>query len=441
MTATSSRKSPASTGAPYRGRILVVDDEPAQVMLASEILAPEGHSTETALSGQEALERLEEQPFDLVIADLMMPEMDGFELLRRIGDAWPDLPVIFLTGHAEVSGAVAAIKEGAENYVTKPFDIDRFRIAVSKALERKALRDDNARLRKQIWERRVSYGTLIGGSPLMQALYDEIDTVAAADSSILLLGESGTGKEMTAQEIHRRSKRLAGPFLAVNCGAIPADLLESELFGHVKGSFTGATGTKVGLFEAANEGTIFLDEIGSTTPATQMTLLRVLQEREVRRLGDTVSRPIDVRVISATNADVSMEMESGNFRSDLYFRLAGVVIRLPAVRQRQDDIPLLAEHFLAQACRRHGKKPHVLSARAMERLQRYAWPGNVREMENVLERAVLFAPKKIIGPRDLVLPEENSSSVLGVGDELKLDAIVRSHIMAVLKKCGGNKQG
>ncbi len=420
----------------HRGRILLVDDDPAQVMLASEILEPDGHDVRTALSGEEALKALGSEPADLVVADLMMPGMNGFDLLREIREAWPELPVIFLTGHDDVASAVSAIKEGAENYVTKPFDVDRFRLIIARALERKALRDDNARLREIVRSRRGSFGTILGSSAVMQDLYDQIEVVAPTDSTVLLLGESGTGKDLTAREIHRRSTRTDGPFLAVNCGALPGNLLESELFGHEKGAFTGATATKVGLFEAANGGTIFLDEIGTTSESTQKSLLRVLQEREVRRVGGTQSHPINVRVISATNSNLQEAMAQGSFRSELYFRLSGVILHLPPLRAREADIASLAEHFLAQTCHRHNKPMLSFSPRAMERLGRYHWPGNIRELENVIERAVIFAQRSIIGPGDLQLPGPGG----GVpSPELALDAIVRDHLTQVLERCGGNK--
>jgi DNA-binding NtrC family response regulator len=418
------------------GRILVVDDDPAQAFLASEILSPDGHEVETAHSGAEALEKLASMPFDLVLADLMMPRMDGFELLRRIGEKWDNLPVIFITGHDDVASAVQAIQDGAENYLTKPFDIDGLRFVVQRALERRLLRDDNARLRQMVHDGRMSFGTVIGASPPMQALYDQIERVAPTESTVLLLGESGTGKDLTAREIHRRSHRKGGPFLGVNCGALPANLLESELFGHEKGAFTGASAGKVGLFEAANGGTIFLDEIGTTTGTTQQTLLRVLQEREVRRVGSTLSRPIDVRVIAATNADLESDMKAGSFRADLYYRLSGIVLHLPALRERQGDIPLLAEHFLAQSCHRQGRELHAFSPRALERLQRHAWPGNIRELENVVERAVIFAGRRLIGPGDLFL--EGAGDVVERPDPLALDEVIRSHLRYVVERCAGN---
>ncbi|MFQ5670963.1 MAG: sigma-54-dependent transcriptional regulator [Acidobacteriota bacterium] len=432
-----SRNRPGA-GAVLPGRLLVVDDEESQLLLAADILTPEGHTVETALSGKEALRLLARQPFDLVVADLMMPGMDGFELLKEIGASWPDLPVIFLTAHADVSSAVAAIKEGAENYLTKPFDIERLRITVARALEKKALRDDNVRLRTLMHRRRSSLGALIGGSEAMQAVYDQIERVAPTSTTILLLGESGTGKDVTAGEIHRHSPRREGPFVAVNCGAIPANLLESELFGHCRGAFTGATSSKDGLFEAAGGGTIFLDEIGATSAGTQKSLLRVLQERRIRRVGETGSRPVDVRVLAATNADLDAAMRAGSFRADLYFRLSGVIIRLPPLRRREGDIPLLAEHFLAGACRRQEKKPHQLSPRAMERLQMHSWPGNIRELENVLERAVIFAPRKLIGPGDLALPEAAAERLAADG-ALSLESVIRSHLARILEKCAGNK--
>jgi DNA-binding NtrC family response regulator len=422
---------------PLQGHILVVDDEPVQALLASEILSPEGHEVEIAHSGAEALEKLASRPFDLVVADLMMPEMDGFELMRQVGESWPDMPVIFLTGNDDVTSAVQAIKEGAENYLTKPFDIDQLRFVIKRALERRFLRNDNARLRQLVSQPRNSFGTLIGTSEPMQRLYALVEKVAPTSSTVLLLGESGTGKDLTAREIHGRSKRREGPFLGVNCGALPANLLESELFGHERGAFTGATAGKVGLFEAATGGTIFLDEIGTTTMSMQQSLLRVLQEREIRRVGSTATRRIDVRVIAATNADLESEMKQEKFRSDLYFRLSGVVLTLPALRERSGDIPLLVQHFLAQACHRQGRPMHAFSPRAMENLQRHAWPGNIRELENVVERAVIFASRKLIGPSEIQL--EVSSGRSSSSEPMALDEVIRAHLRRVLEHCAGNK--
>jgi DNA-binding NtrC family response regulator len=422
-----------------QGRVLLVDDEPTPLGLAKEILSTAGHVIETARSGDEALTRLKGSMFDLVVTDLVMPGMSGLDLLRRIGESWPDIAVIILTGHADVSTAVSAIREGAENYITKPFDVDRFRLDVQRALERKALRDDNLRLRRVVGERRSFLGSLIGASDAMQAVYDLVEAVAPTNGTVLLLGESGTGKEVTAREIHRRSNRHDAPFIAVNCAALPANLLESELFGHVRGAFTGAAANKVGLFEAAHHGTIFLDEIGATTPQLQQSLLRVLQEREVRRVGDLLPRAIDVRVISATNADLDREMEQGTFRSDLYFRLSGVIVRLPPLRQRLDDLPLLAESLLTQIAKRHGRKPMLLAARAVTRLQGHSWPGNVRELENVLERAVILAKHQTLGPADLELPQAVDAVPPPPAGDLSLEQVIRAHVLGVLDKCGGNK--
>ncbi|MFQ5767519.1 MAG: sigma-54-dependent transcriptional regulator, partial [Acidobacteriota bacterium] len=412
------------------GTILVVDDDPSLRLLASEILTDSGYSVETADSGYQALEKLEQQPIDLVVADLVMPGMDGFQLLQKMTDDGQETPVIFLTGQLEISSAVKAIKQGAENYVTKPFESDHLEVVVRQALEKKRLRDENARLRRMVWEKQASYGSLVGRSRVMQTVYGAIDAVGPTESTVLILGESGTGKELIAREVHRRSRRSSGPFLAVNCSALPPNLLESELFGHVRGAFTGAASAKAGLFEAARSGTIFLDEIGSTTPQTQQSLLRVLQEREIRRVGDTASHSIDVRVIAATNADLESEMRAGTFRTDLYFRLSGVIVRMPPLRQRPQDIPLLAEHFLAQVCRRQNREPRTLSPRALEKLQRYDWPGNVRELENVMERAVIFARDRKIGPSDLDLTTGRPAA--GQPEDLSLDSMVRRHISLIL---------
>lgn len=422
----------------YRGRILVVDDDPHLRDLAQSILENDGHSVICAASASAALARLEESAFDVLLADLMMPDQDGLWLLREAKNRHPDVEVIIVTGHGDIDTAVAAIKEGAYDYVTKPFHVDKFSLDVQKALERKRLSEDLGALRRQIGVRE-RLGSLIGATDAMQVLYRQIDHVAPTQSTVLLLGESGTGKEVTARTIHETSSRRHGPFIAVSCGSLPSSLLESELFGHMRGAFTGATASKAGLFDAAHGGTIFLDEIGTTTPQTQVGLLRVLQEREIRKVGATESKKIDVRVVAATNVDIERAMDDGSFRPDLYYRLSSVTLRLPPLRDRIEDIPLLAGEFLARHSQKLGKPPRTLSPRALEVLYGYSWPGNVRELEHVIENAVIFAPREIIRPRDLPEAVREGATVRQRDSMLSLDEVEKRHILRVLKETGGNK--
>ena len=422
----------------YRGSILIADDDPSLRTLTSEILAAEGHDVTSVGTMRAALARLDEKAFDLLLADLIMPDGDGLSLLREAKSRHPDMEVIIMTGFGRIDSAVAAIKEGAYDYITKPFHIEKFAIDVQKALEKKRLSEDIGQLRRRI-ERGARLGTLIGGTDSMRVLYRQIEQVAPTQSTVLILGESGTGKEVTARTIHEQSARAKGPFIAVSCGTLPSALLESELFGHIRGAFTGAVSSKEGLFDAAHGGTIFLDEIGTTTPQTQVGLLRVLQEREVRKVGSTDSRKIDVRVVAATNLDLERAMDEGSFRPDLYYRLSSVILRLPPLRERIEDVPLLAAHFLARHSERLNKPVRTLSPRALEILSSYSWPGNVRELEHVVENAVIFAPREIIRPRDL--PDAvREAARLREGDTLlSLEDVERRHILNVLKRTGGNK--
>lgn len=422
----------------YRGSILVVDDDAPLRELTREILEADGHEVVCASSARIALARLKEKPFDLLLADLVMPDVDGLWLLREARSHHPDIEVIIMTGYGGIDSAVAAIKEGAYDYITKPFHIEKFSIDIQKALERKRLSEDIGILRRRI-EGKDHLGSLIGGTERMQILYRQIEQVAPTQSTILLLGESGTGKEVTARTIHELSSRAKGPFIPVSCGTLPSALLESELFGHTRGAFTGATSSKAGLFDAASGGTIFLDEIGTTTPQTQVGLLRVLQEREIRKVGSTESRKIDVRVVAATNVDLERAMDEGSFRPDLYYRLSSVILRLAPLRDRIEDVPLLAAHFLARHSGRLGKPVRTLSPRSVEILSGYSWPGNVRELEHVIENAVIFSPREIIRPRDLPEAVRDLASAHEGDTLLSLAEIEKRHIINVLKRTGGNK--
>lgn len=418
-----------------RARLLAVDDDPGILEMERDVLSAEGYVVETALSGEDAIRRAHESPFDIVLSDLRMPSMDGLDLLKEFAEIDPEMPVIILTGHGDITSAVASIKNGAYDYLTKPLHVQKLVITVEKALERRQLRANIDLLQKQI-RGRDHLGALIGTCPAVQQVFQKIEHVAPTNSTVLILGDSGTGKEMVAKEIHRLSPRHDRPFVALSCSNLPQALLESELFGHERGSFTGATACKPGLFEAAQGGTIFLDEIASTSTQTQAGLLRVLQEREVRRVGSNVSRKVDVRVIAATNLDLDKAMEEGTFRADLYYRLSSVVLTLPRLRDRVEDIPLLASHFLQKVCENLKKPPRRLSPRAMELLTGYAWPGNVRELENVIEHAVIFSPREVIRPKDL------TRSVAGLfRDEYPdtLEDLEKRHIEEILKRTSGNK--
>src|SRR5438093_1616189 len=421
-----------------RGSILVVDDDPNVVDLCRSILENDGHTVCCASSAAAALARLEERAYDVLLADLVMPEADGLWLLREAKNRHPDLEVIIVTGFGDIDSAVHAIKEGAYDYITKPFDTRKFSLDVQKALERKRLSEDLGALRRQIGGR-DRLGSLIGATDAMQVLYRNIEQVAPTQSTVLLLGESGTGKEVTARTVHETSMRRHGPFIAVSCGTLPSSLIESELFGHTRGAFPAATSSKAGLFEAAHGGTIFLDEIGTTPPQTQVGLLRVLQEREIRKIGSTESKKIDVRVIAATNVDLERAMDDGSFRVDLYYRLSSVTLLLPPLRGRIEDIPLLAAEFLARHSEKLDKPVRTLSPRALEILCGYSWPGNVRELEHVIERAVIFSPREIVRPRDLPETLRESSGGRQKDAMLSLDAVEKRHILRVLRETAGNK--
>jgi DNA-binding NtrC family response regulator len=423
-------------GSPHRGRILVVDDDMSLRLFTAELLRGEGHEVEEARSGVEALELLGGPGFDLVLADLMMPGLTGLDLLRAVQRDHPGSEVIIITGHGDVDTAVEAMREGAYDFVTKPYHPEKLLLDVQKALERKRMSENLSALRREVGGR-ASLGDLQGASSAMQQLYRRIEQVAPTGSTVLVLGESGTGKELTARELHRLSRRREGPFLAVNCGALPANLLESELFGHVKGAFTGATADKAGLFQAAEGGTLFLDEIGATTARTQIELLRVLDSRELRPVGATAPVRVDVRIVAATNLDLEQAIDSGEFRADLYYRLSPVILRVPPLRERLDDVPMLAEHFLAEACRSLGRPPRSFSPRSVELLRSHPWPGNVRELQHVVENAVIFASRPVIRPADL--PEAVRGEAPAEARPATLDEVVERHVLEILEACGGNK--
>lgn len=371
-------------------KILVVDDEQSLREVLSIMLKRTGYAVTSVADGEEAIELLSKDIFDLVITDLRMPKIDGMEVLKAAKSASPETVVLIITAFASADSAVEAMKQGAYDYLTKPFQVDEVQLIIRNALEKRRLTTENILLKREMASQ-SSFSQLVGQSDAMQKVFDVVRKVADSKSNVLICGESGTGKELVARAIHYNSSRNALPFVAVNCSAVPETLLESELFGHMKGSFTGAISNKAGLFEVANGGTVFLDEIGDTTPTIQVKLLRVIQEREFRRVGGTQDVKVDVRIVAATNKDLEKAVADGSFREDLYYRLDVIPIRLPPLRMRSGDIPLLVNHFLERFSRESGKPLPVLSSEAMCVLLGHEWRGNVRELENLIERVVAFS--------------------------------------------------
>ncbi|HEV2912343.1 MAG TPA: sigma-54 dependent transcriptional regulator [Pyrinomonadaceae bacterium] len=385
--------------------LLIVDDEQSMRQLLALVFGREGHQVRVAENGRQALTVLRNAPADLIISDVKMPDMGGIELLTAARSFLPDVVVVMMTAFATVDTAREAFKLGADDFIQKPFDIDELKLIVAKGLEKLALKEEIKTLIKEQRER-GNLGNIIGRSERMQAVYQMIETVAEVQSTVLVTGESGTGKELVARAIHDLSPRAERPFVSINCGAFTETLLESELFGYVKGSFTGANANRKGLFEAANRGTIFLDEIGEMSPAMQVKLLRVLQERRVRPVGAHEELEIDTRVIAATNRDLSAMVKDGSFREDLFYRVSVIPIELPPLRERSEDIPELAEHFVNKYCAQTGRTL-TLSEKALRLLEAYSWPGNVRELEHTIERAVALERSTAIQPERL--PEQITS--------------------------------
>jgi len=384
---------------PTKTRILVVDDEPSMREFLEIMLEKEGYEVVTASHGLEALKQCEETPFDLVITDIKMPKVNGMEVLHRIKDVNPNAKVIMITAFANMEGAIESMKEGAYDYITKPFNIEDIKLAIENALRSKETSIDREKV-----EGRYTFG-IVCNSPEMLRILDLIPRIAASNSNILITGESGTGKELVAKAVHASSLRNAKSFVAINCGGIPESLLESELFGHKKGSFTGALNDKIGLFEAANEGTIFLDEVGELPLSLQVKLLRVVQEKSFKPVGGTEEKVVDVRIISATNQDLEKKVIRGKFREDLYYRINVIQIHIPPLRERKEDIPLLAQYFLEKYSQEMKKDIYRISSYAMESLIDYSFPGNVRELENIIERSVALETSSIVLPESLALSD------------------------------------
>ena len=427
------------------GRILVVDDEESMCQYLSILLEKEGYEVCTAAGGAEALRLMEERPFDVVMTDIQMPKMDGIQLLRGLKGIDPLTPIIMLTAYASEKSAIDAVNLGAFSYLQKHCKNDEIKMVIRNALALRRAQAENFKLKKEL-RRRKSKLRIIGQSPRMLAIFKMVDKIAATPATILINGESGTGKELIARAIHERSERSAAPFVAINCGAIPETLLESQLFGHVRGAFTGAERDHDGFCRQAEGGTIFLDEIGETPGAIQVKLLRMLQEREIYPVGSSKSIKVDVRVIAATNRDLEAEVAAGRFRTDLYYRLNVIPLLLPALRERVDDIPLLVDHFLRMHYPGYaGNLGAAIEEAALHALQAYDWPGNVRELENVIERASIIREAERIAVRDL--PDQvrqPSGAAPGggnlLGTHVSLDEVERAHILSVLDSVGGHKK-
>jgi two-component system response regulator PilR (NtrC family) len=429
-------------------RVLVVDDERGMRDFLEIFFRREGMEVSTAASVAEARALLDADEFDLVMTDVQMPGGNGLELLRSVKESSPETIVIMVTAFATAETAIEAMKQGAYDYLTKPFKLDEVRLVVNKALEKKLLTVENKRLRSEL-RTQARQRVLIGTSSAMQRVYDLMAQVAATRTSVLVCGESGTGKELVARGIHDLSERREKPFVAVNCGAIPENLLESELFGHVKGSFTGAVNNKPGLFEVAHGGTLFLDEIGDLPQTLQVKLLRALQEKQVRRVGGNADTAVDVRIVTATNRDLHADAQAGRFREDLYYRLNVIQITLPPLRERMEDVPLLAQHFLEKFAREQARPQCRLSDGALARILSHDFPGNVRELENTIERAVALCRGELIEPEllpaALLAPRAQGTGAPqlppggGSLDDL-MNAFERDLLLAALAKSGGVKK-
>jgi two-component system, NtrC family, response regulator PilR len=426
-------------------RVLVVDDERSMRELLAIMLRQAGHDVTLAEGGEQAVEILKSEAFDLVITDLRMRKVDGLGVLRAAKELSPSAVVLVVTAFASTETAVEAMKLGAYDYVTKPFKLDEIKLTIANALERKRLQDENKALRTQL-RRERGFESFVGKSRQMNELREVIRKTADGLSTVMVTGESGTGKELVARAIHQESPRRSGPFVSVNCGAIPETLMESELFGHVKGAFTGAVANTVGLFSAANGGTLFLDEVTEVPQSVQVKLLRAIQEREIRRVGDTKDVKVDVRLIAASNRDVARAVADGVLREDLFYRLNVIPIQLPPLRDRRDDIPLLAQHFVQKISAELGKAVKGVSPDALAVLESYRWPGNIRELENVIERALVLGSGDMLEaealPPDLNTTRDTQEVPVeippdGIDLEAMLDQIERRYLQMALSRTGG----
>jgi two-component system response regulator HydG len=424
-------------------KILVVDDESSHRQMIDAVLSGEGYEVHQAADGLSAIAEVEKQFYDLILMDIRMTQMGGIEALKEIKGLSPGIPIVMMTAYASVETAVGALKSGAYDYLTKPLDIEELKILVRKALHHHRLEKENLALKERL-DARFDFGSIIGHSPSMRKLFETMSLVAPTEATVLILGESGTGKELIANALHQNSPRKDAPFIKVNCAALPETLLESELFGHEKGAFTGASARKQGRFQLAHKGSIFLDEIAEMSAATQAKILRVLQEREFEPVGSAQTVKVDTRVIAATNRNLERQIEEGRFREDLYYRLNVVALTVPPLRERREDIPPLAEFFLKQYSDKNRKMLKGFTPRAMDILMRYEWHGNVRELENVAERAVIMARGEMVTPGELpdVLKTGDTKTgmdpvELSPGKSLK--DMERTMIVRTLEETEGNR--
>ena len=434
-----------------KGRILIVDDEQEMRSLIEDYLNKEGYEAICSPSAFEALESLapggmlgperDQGNIDLIISDIKMPKMDGLEFASRLQTLRPEIPIILITAFGSIETAIEAMKRGAFHYIVKPFKLAEMGVNVDRAMEHRKLQRDNTALRDEV-KKSWNMGSVIGKSAAMKAVFDLVGRVSQATANVLVTGESGTGKEMVARAIHQQGPRSKKPFVAINCTAIPESLLESELFGHAKGSFTGAVTRKRGLFEEAEGGTLFLDEIGDMNVLLQSKLLRVIQEKKVRSVGDNVDRPVDVRIIAATHKDLKAAIKDGRFREDLYYRLSVIPIVIPPLRHRQEDIPILADYFLKKYSATNNSSVRGFSKRAVSKLMGLKWEGNVRELENVVERAVVLSVGALIDDSDIPSPETTSAETFfgnATGDFPTLEQLERRYIEMIMEKTAGRK--
>jgi len=425
--------------------ILIIDDEQSLVDLLTVVFKKEGYRVKTSLSATGALDLLEKEAFDLVITDIKMPQRSGMDILKAVKERSPEVPVIMITAYGSVKQAVDALKAGALDYVVKPFDVEELKIIVARGLEKSRLKEENILLKRDLRDK-YSFEKMIGKSRPMQEIYLLIEKVATIDSTILVTGESGTGKEMAARAIHAQSHRRDGPFVSINCAALPENLLESELFGHAKGSFTGAIADKKGMFEVAGRGTLLLDEVGEMSPWTQVKLLRALQERTVRRVGGTEEIPIDVRIIAATNQDLKKRIEEGKFREELFYRLNVISFEMPPLRKRVEDIQLFVSHFLQKYCGKLGKPMKRLTPEVFGLFEAYPWPGNIRELENVIERVVAIEDRETVTagclPQEILSPsrQEETRFLFLPGFNLStfIDDLTKKYVNHALLASGGS---
>jgi len=423
------------------GSILVADDEEEIRNSLSIVLREEGFRCMAVADGEEAIKALKEHSFDILVTDLKMPKADGIEVLEQVMQRSAETLTIIITAHATVETAIQALRKGASDYILKPLDFDEVILRIENLLKQKKLVQENKYLREQI-DQEFNFNHIIGESPAMKEVYRMVKRVSNANSNVLITGPSGTGKELVARAIHSNSPRSSKPFIAINCGAIPKDLMESELFGHKKGAFTGAISDKDGVFVAANKGTVFLDEVGEIPVDQQVNLLRVIQEREVKPIGSNQMISFDTRIIAATNKNLEEEIEKGNFREDLYYRLNVVEIPLPTLQKRKEDIPLLAHHFIKKYSRELNRPVKGISSEAIGALMSYDWKGQVRELENIIERSVLLGDGDFITPDDLPGSIQESSNDFEYDADSLEDAVQtfeKHHIISVLKRTEGNK--